>query len=70
MTDTITTTNTQPKTYQFQGLEVSKPTAYKSLNSSSAIYESTFQNNENDTHEHHAIYTSLISQLSKLFLIS
>ena len=61
-----------PKTYHFQGLEVSKPSCYKSLNSSSTNpnlcisdeYDQPNEPNKKDS------YKSLLDQLKNLFIVN
>lgn len=68
MESNMESTINKPRTHHFQGLEVSKPSAYKSLNASSSLHNSDDTTDEQE-HEHHAVYTSLINKLSKLFVI-
>ena len=53
-----------PKTYHFQGLEVSKPSSYKSLNSSSTNPNlcKSYKDHDNSN------YQSLMTQIKNLFV--
>lgn len=57
-----------PKTYHFQGLEVSKPSGYKSLNSSSTNPDLCIPDDDPEPHRKDS-YQSLLSQLKNLFIV-
>ena len=54
------------RTYTFQGLEVSKPSSYKSLNSSSVDPNLSFE--QHDQHNENTVYNSLIDQFNFFLL--